>query len=345
MTAEWRHVTARFHGFIANLRPPPERRWAARKAAAGVAMCLRRHFHSGDGFPAADPSGAGPGDYVVIGGHGKGTAIRPRRMADKLTVDMLYVLPAASRPHGGPGEDAGPPPLVQDLAAVLRARYAAVDVAGEGWIACAGGAIGHGTAVRVIPCFPCGDGGFLLAAPGAGWRHANPLAEAARLRLADRVSANKATHLIVMAKAWRQAHGVPMGGLALELLACEFAGLWTYQRRSLLFYDWMVRDFFFWLGLQGRRALPVPGAMETVHAGDGWPDDAAAAYTTARRACRLERDNRDDDAREHWVDIFGPAFADAPGGARPDTSLPGAAPWRAPPPPLVPSPESPSAPS
>jgi hypothetical protein len=126
--------------------------------------------------------------------------------------------------------------------------------------------------------------------------------------------------------------------LALELLACEFVGLWTYQRRSLLFYDWMVRDFFFWLGLQGRRALPVPGVMETVHAGDGWPDDAAAAYRTARRACRLERDNRDDDAREHWVDIFGPAFADAPAAARPDTSLPGAAPWRAPPPPLVPSP-------
>lgn len=341
MTAEWRHVTARFHGFIANLQPPPEQRWAARKAAADVATCLRRRFYAGDGFPPAEPSAAGPGDYVVIGGHGKGTAIRPGR-----TVDMLYVLPAASRPHGRPQEGAGPRPLIRDLAAVLRARYAAVDVAGEGWIACAGGgAIGDDTAVRVIPCFPCAEGGFLIAAPGAGWRHANPLAEAARLRLADRVSANKATHLIVMAKAWRHAHVVAIGGLALELLACEFVGLWTYQRRSLLFYDWMVRDFFFWLGLQGRRALPVPGAMETVHAGDGWPDDAAAAYTTARRACRLERDNRDDDAREHWVDIFGPAFADAPGGARPDTSLPGAAPWRAPPPPLVPSPESPSAPS
>ena len=334
MTAEWRHVTARFHGFIANLQPPPEQRWAARKAAADVATCLRRRFHSGDGFPS------GSDDYAVIGGHGKGTAIRPGR-----TVDMLYILPAALRPHEGPGEGAGPRPLIRDLTAVLRARYSTVDVAGEGWIACAGGEIDPGTAVRVIPCFPCADGGFLIAAPGAGWRHANPLAEAARLRLADRVSANKATHLIVMAKAWRQANGVAMGGLALELLACEFAGLWTYQRRSLLFYDWMVRDFFFWLGLQGRRALPVPGAMETVHAGDGWLDDAAAAYTTARRACRLERDNRDDDAREHWVDIFGPAFGDAPAAARPDTSLPGAAPWRAPPPPLVPSSESSSAPS
>ncbi len=103
----------------------------------------------------------------------------------------------------------------------------------------------------------------------------------------------------------------------------------------------MVRAFFFWLGLQGRRALPVPGTMGTVHAGDGWPDDARAAYTTARRACRLERDNRDDEAREHWVDIFGPAFGGAPAGARPDTRLPGAAPWRAPPLPLGPSSESP----
>lgn len=340
MTAEWRHVTARFHGFIANLRPPAERRWAARKAAAEAATCLSQCFHSADGSPPAGVSAAGPGDYVVIGGYGKGTAIRPGR-----TVDMLYVLPAALRPHGRPQGGAGPPRLIHDLAAVLRARYGAVDGTGDGWIACAGGAAGDGTVVRVIPCFPCAEGGFLIAAPGAGWRHANPLAEAARLRLADRVSANKATHLIVMAKAWRQANGVAMGGLALELLACEFAGLWTYQRRSLLFYDWMVRDFFFWLGLQGRRPLPVPGAMETVHAGDGWLDDAAAAYTTARRACRLERDNRDDDAREHWVDIFGPAFGDAPAAARPDTPLPDAAPWLAPPPLLVPSSEVSPAPS
>ena len=117
MTAEWRHVTARFHGFIANLQPPPERRWAARKAAADVAACLRRGFHSGDGFAPADPSAAVPDDYAVIGGHGKGTAIRPGR-----TVDMLYVLPAASRPHGRPQEGAGPRPLIRDLAAVLRAR-------------------------------------------------------------------------------------------------------------------------------------------------------------------------------------------------------------------------------
>ncbi len=330
MTAEWRNVTARFHEFIANLQPTPERRWAARKAAADVAACLRRRFHSADGFPTADPSAAGPGDYLVIGGHGKGTAIRPG-----CTVDMLYVLPAALRPHGRPGEGAGPPPLIRDLAAVLRARYSAVEVAGKGWLACAGGAAGQGTAVRLIPCFPCADGGFLIAAPGTGWRHTNPPAEAAHLRRADRVSGNKATHLIVMAKAWRRARGVAIGAMALELLACEFVGLWTYQRRSLLFYDWMVRDFFFWLGHQGRRALAVPGAMETVHAGDAWLEDAAAAYGLARRACRLERDNRDREARDHWLDIFGPAFGEAGGAARPPMPLPGAPPWPAPPAPLA----------
>ncbi len=334
MTAEWRHVTARFHGFIANLQPTPERRLAAQMAAADVAACLRRRCHSGDGFPPADPSGAGPSDYLVIGGHGKGTAIRPGR-----TVDMLYVLPAALRPCGRPGNGAGPPPLIQDLAADLSGRYSAIHVTREGWLAlvCAGEAAGHGTAVRLIPCFPCADGGFPIAAPGTGWRHSNPLAEAARLRRADRASGNKATHLIVMAKAWRRARGVAIGALALELLACEFVGLWTYQRRSLLFYDWMVRDFFFWLGHQGRCALAVPGAMETVHAGDAWLEDAEAAHRLARRACRLERDNRDDDAREHWLDIFGPAFGEAGGAVAPDMPLPDTQPWHAAPAPLAPA--------
>ena len=73
---------------------------------------------------------------------------------------------------------------------------------------------------------------------------------------------------------------------------------------------------------------------------------ALVAYRAlkTKAAVKLSEASRDDDAREHWVDIFGPAFDDAPAGARPDTSLPGAAPWRAPPPPLVPSSES-SAPS
>ena len=69
----------------------------------------------------------------------------------------------------------------------------------------------------------------------------------ARLEAADAASGNKASHLILMLKAWRRARRIDIGALALELLVTDFVSVWTYHRRSLLFYDWMVRDFFFWL--------------------------------------------------------------------------------------------------
>jgi hypothetical protein len=172
----------------------------------------------------------------------------------------------------------------------------------------------------LIPCFACPKAGFLMAnAGGSGmWRQSNPKAEAQGLRQADLISAGKATHLIMMLKAWRRANSVPIPALALELLVSEFAGLWTYQRRSLLFYDWMVRDFYFWLISQGGRRLPLPGSVETVDLGHAWLACAESAY--ARLACRLERDNGD--ATPPWRLIFGPAFADGPPRAAPPLPSP-----------------------
>ncbi len=99
----------------------------------------------------------------------------------------------------------------------------------------------------------------------------------------------------------------------------EFVGQWTYHRRSLLFYDWMVRDFYFWLITQGGRRLPIPGSVETVELGHAWLAHAQAAHAHARRACSLERDNGD--AAQAWRQIFGPAFAEGPPGAAPDAPL------------------------
>ena len=288
--------------------------------AAGAAACLR-------GLIRPHPSPAD--DYRVIGGFAKGTAILPAR-----AVDMLYVLPPERRPGGGPRTD-DPPPLLDGMKHRLSRRYAAVELTREGWLALA--PEGGGPAVRLIPCFACRNGGFLMANPaGDGmWRYSNPGAEARRLSEADLISAGKATHLIMMLKAWRRACKVPIPPLALELLVSEFVGLWTYQRRSLLFYDWMVRDFYFWLITQGGRGLPIPGSVETVGLGHAWLDQAEAAHAHARQACSLERDNGD--AVRPWRLIFGPAFAEGPPGAAqplpsPSPPAPEAAPSRISPP-------------
>jgi hypothetical protein len=302
---QWRHVPRHFHDFISGLRPSPGTRAKALAAAAGAARCLNGMFRS---QPSAEDG------YRVIGGFAKGTAILPAK-----AIDMLYVLPPERRPREGAGTD-DPSPLLDAMKRRLSQRYGAVQIAREGWLAIA--PEGGGPAVRLIPCFACPQGGFLMAngLGGGMWRQSNPKAEAQDLRQADLISAGKATHLILMLKAWRRENSVPIPALELELLVSEFAGLWTYQRRSLLFYDWMVRDFYFWLISQGGRRLPIPGSVETVALDHAWLTSAEAAYAHARRACRLERDNGD--AAAPWRLIFGPAFADGPPSAAPPLPSP-----------------------
>lgn len=297
MSSEWRHVFARFRDFIRALRPSPEELNRAAAAAVETALCLRRRFR-----PAAGPSL----DYLLIGGHGKGTAIRPAT-----TVDLLYELPAELRRDDG----SHGPLVLLDVAAALGERFSSVEPA-RGWLTVA--PAGSGIVVRVIPAFPCPAGGYLVVEPGAPgpnaghWRQINPAAESAALHLADKASADKATHLILMMKAWRATRTIPISALAFELLVAEFVSVWTYQRRSLLFYDWMVRDFFFWMRHQVGRQMPIPGTVDSVALGSLWLAEAEAAYLASTTACLLERDNRNGEALAIWRRIFGPAFAADP---------------------------------
>jgi len=311
MTAEWRHVTDHFHAFIGNLQPTPLDRRRALAAAAEVAACLRQQFRPGapSHFTATGRPGWPVDDYMLTGGYGKGTAVRPMR-----AVDMLYVLPDDLRPPAG-----GLHPLIASMAgamsAALAPTFATCEQPDENWLSVRSFA---DVEVHLIACFRTGCDTLVMADPRCpgGWTATNPAAEKSRLRAADLASGGKATHLIMMLKAWRRSHGVAIVSLALELLVAEFVLAWIYPRRSLLFYDWMVRDFFFWLVHQAHRDLLTPGALESLHLGDTWVEDAAHAYGRARRACERERDNEDTDATHEWRQIFGPDFPGAATAAR-----------------------------
>jgi len=325
MTAEWRHVSGRFSAFIAGLRATPTERRQARAAAAEVARSLRPVFH-----PGLDFSHTGGTDHVVVGGFAKGTAM-DSGPGESPAVDMLYLVPGGYRPRLVHGEGLLAP-LFCEVAAALRDTLGGVELAPEGWLRVAPsrrGAAGPRAAVRLIPCSPCPRGGYLVGDSGlaATWRYCHPALERARLREADRISGDKATHLILMLKAWRRTERVPISALALEILVTEFVRIWTYQRRSLLFYDWMLRDFFFWLREQGGRVLAVPGAVEALALGHNWVGRADRAYRLAESAARLERENRNDEAERAWRKLFGPgtprarrSLAAPPRLARPETA-------------------------
>ncbi len=242
MTAEWQHVSARFHAFVAELEPTPKERYATWKAATDVGALLRWRFPR----PAFDVN-TGAGELVAIGSHGKGTALRGSRTADAMFVvpnryqSLMFGAGGGAEPAGrADGTDAGLPPLVRDMIALLRERYGAVKLSPDNALSVMTDIAvdGEKITIRTLPCFAHERGFFVATRAHARnqgyWSNFDPHAEARNLDTIDTATAGKARHLIRMLKAWRRTSGAPIASLALERLACEFLRVWIYQRRSAL---------------------------------------------------------------------------------------------------------------
>lgn len=311
MTSQWRYLSTRMRALVAGLHPTPAEREAAFAAADRVAAVMGR------GLANPGSSRGCSGQHRVIGGFAKGTAL-----AGGSAVDVLVVLPDRLRPDGGrtaPGGTiaAGAAPmldLITAAATILAPRFGNVGVSRDGWLTVTPHAQTASclVAVRVLPVFACAAGGYLAALPWARngaspWRLMDPDAERRAVLDANAASGGTAGDLILMLKLWRRHLSVPIPSFAIELLAIEFLRVWIYRRQSAFFYDWLVRDFFFWLALQADRQLVIPGSHEALALGHAWVDAAEDAYLTASQGADLERDNEDSGASACWRRIFGPA--------------------------------------
>lgn len=302
MSVDWRQVPGRFEAFLAWLQPTSEERRNAAAAVQTVAALVRQSLRQGRRLDAAlvNP--------LVVGGFGKGTAIR-----DGGPADVLMVLPSRSHHLDTDGKEAarrGSANADADTVDSAAASFAAALGHGDGGGTAASGILPR---MRVVPAYTRERGGYLVPdrqrlLGGGPWRLMQPAAELRHLNAADAVSGGKARHLIQMAKAWRRTTAAPIAPFALELLVCQFLGVWIYRRRSVYFYDWLVRDFFFWLTAQTDSELSIPGSGETLNSGHGWRRHAERAYRLAALAADLERDNRGSESLLCWSLVFGGEF-------------------------------------
>lgn len=292
----WAHVPGRFAGFLAALTPAPEETHAAAAAAHRAGALLSRRFAE-PGVPTC------VNEPVLIGAFAKGTALGGDR-----TVDLAVPLPT--------------PDVIaaNDVASVLAARFGAVEMSPEGWLTVGDPRDRSAMQVRILPVLKTRDGRYRFggSAPG-GWPAViHPHAEIIAIDRLDRATAGKARDLLRLLKAWKRLRNVPISTIALERLTGVFLAVWLYRRRSLLFYDWMIRDFFFWMTAQTGQSLAIPGTGDFVAVGDAWLAEAWDAHAAAARAADRERDNDRDGALSDWQSIFGRGF----GTCRPVQPLP-----------------------
>ena len=198
--------------------------------------------------------------------------------------------------------------LLQEVKDVLLGTFPNTDIRGDGPVV----KVPFSTyEFEVCPVFQLKDGSFINAHTknGGRWGHTHPAAEINWLNTVDARSSNKATHLVRMLKAWQRECNVDIRSICLETLAILFIDQWRYRDQvTLVWYDWMMRDFFNWAHQYSTGGIIKPaGIDEWIPAGE-WQSKCMSAYLRSVKACEYEHQDNRELANAEWQKIFGSQF-------------------------------------
>lgn len=174
---------------------------------------------------------------LQVGSYGRWTAIKG--VSD---LDMIYIMPAgcwdAYNVNGGQSK------LLSDTREAIEARYPKTKVFVDRLVVCALYTDFH---IEVQPAFEDADGNFTYpdTKDGGSWKTTKPRLEIKAIKEFDDQKNKNLRRLCKMARAWKNKHGLAIGGLLIDTLAHNFLkNTKTYDEKSYLYYDEMCRDFF-----------------------------------------------------------------------------------------------------
>lgn len=253
-----------------------------------ITKALNKDFRSKDGCT----------DYkLMVGSFGRHTAING--VSD---LDMIFILPPGIRSNYS--SDAGPRRILERVRDDLKARYKNTDVRVDQCIVRVQ-FTSNAFKFEIQPAFENSDGSFDYPDTKAErWKVTKPREEIAATRECnDRTSTNM-RHLARMARAWKNANGVHMGGLLIDTLVHNFfAQTDDYDSAGTGSFDMMARDFFaflkdepekdYYLALGSRQRVPVKAKFQP---------KAKKAYNRCLEAIESEGKSA---TNKKWREVFG----------------------------------------
>lgn len=254
-----------------------------------ITACLNKKFRDTESRLA---------NRLQVGSYGRWTAIRG--VSD---LDMLYIMPANK---WGDYKDGNQSKLLTDTKDAIKARYPSTEVRVDRLVVCVLYKDFH---VEVQPVFEQADGSFKYpdSYGGGSWKITKPREEIVAM---SEVNVNKNRNLrrlCKMARAWKNKHGVGMGGLLIDTLAHNFLLSTTaYDDKSYLYYDWLSRDFFKYLSeLPAQDYYAALGSGQRVKVKQKFQGKAKKAYNLSLKAIEAEEEVG---ANDKWKKIYGRPF-------------------------------------
>lgn len=216
---------------------------------------------------------------------------------------MLYVMPASAWDKYKSG---GQYRLLRDAADAISARYPTTTVKPDRLVV---RVLYKSFHIEVQPVFRLEDGTFRYPdSYGEGtWKITKPLSEMAAMSEFDKQKNKNLRRLCKMTRSWKNKHGVGMGGLLVDTLAHNFlSSTATYDTKSYLYYDLMVRDFFTYLSsLPVQKHFAALGSGQHVKVKSNFQRKAKNASDLCQRAIDAKGNNNQ---YLKWKKIFGKSF-------------------------------------
>lgn len=239
---------------------------------------------------------------LKVGSYGRYTGIKG--ISD---LDMLYVLPKTKWDAYKDGKQSQ---LLTDVKDAIKARYPKTDVRVDRLVVTVTYSNFH---VEVQPVFKeaDSDGNSYFQYPdtynGGRWRVTKPLQEMQAIKELDAEKNKNLRLLCKMARAWKNKHGVAMGGLLIDTLAYNFLkSTADYDDKSYLYLDWISRDFFKFLSDEpDKDHYQAPGSNQDVKVKKKFQEKAAEAHELCVKAIEAEKESS---VNDKWKKVYGRNF-------------------------------------
>lgn len=300
-------ISEMFSEFIANLAISNAETMSSRYGE--LTSALNKQFRD---------TGSKTANTLQVGSFGRKTGI------DGISdLDMLYIMPKSKWYDYKSGKQLK---LLQDAKDAILKRYPNTNVRVDRLVVTVTFTNFH---VEVQPVFEREDESYYYPdTKGDGsWKVTKPREEMAAISELDSEKNYNLKRLCKMARAWKNKHGVGMGGLLIDTLAYNFLASTTdYDDKSYLYYDRMSRDFFKYLSeLPKQDYYIAPGSGQRVKVKKKFQAKAKNAYNLCLDAIKAEKQKN---VNAKWKKVYGRPFPAAKEKVAEDSGQKAAYTWK-----------------
>jgi len=254
-----------------------------------VTSALNKQFRDTDSKTA---------NSLQIGSFGRKTAING--ISD---LDMLYIMPKTSWDNYN--DENGPEKILGKTREAILARYPTTEVKVDRCIVSVSYTDFH---IEIQPVFEQDDESYKYPDTyDKCWKTTKPRQEMDAIASMDLNKNGNLRNLCKMIRAWKNKHGVEMGGLLIDTLAYNFfVQTQKYDDKSYLYYDFLSRDFFEYLSEEPKQEFYLaPGSNQRVKVKKAFQTKAKKAYNLCLDAITAEREKG---VNDKWKKVYGRPF-------------------------------------